>query len=80
MPLNNVISGFNPKNEVIRSAGLRPGTTSVLGFSAVLAFNPEVFRKQEEKMRRKKLARLQNTAAALGCKLLTPHELTRSVS
>jgi hypothetical protein len=34
------------------------------------AFNPEVFRKEEEKMRRKKLARLQNTAAALGYRLI----------
>jgi hypothetical protein len=34
------------------------------------AFNPEVFKKEEEKMRRKKLARLQNTAAALGLKLI----------
>ena len=34
------------------------------------AFNPEVFRKEEEKMQRKKLARLHNTAAALGFKLL----------
>ena len=34
------------------------------------AFNPEVFKKEEEKMRRKKLARLQNTAAALGLKLV----------
>ncbi len=34
------------------------------------AFNPEIFRKEEEKMRRKKLARLQNTAAALGYRLI----------
>ena len=34
------------------------------------AFNPDVFRKEEEKMRRKKLARLQNTAAALGYRLV----------
>ena len=34
------------------------------------AFNPEVFRKEEEKMQRKKLARLHNTAAALGFKLV----------
>ncbi len=34
------------------------------------AFNPEVFRKAEEKMQRKKLARLHNTAAALGLKLV----------
>ena len=34
------------------------------------AFNPEVFRTEEEKMRRKKLARLQNTAAALGYRLI----------
>lgn len=34
------------------------------------AFDPEVFRKEEEKMRRKKLARLHNTAAALGLKLI----------
>ena len=34
------------------------------------AFNPDVFRKEEEKMRRKKLARLQNTAAALGYRLI----------
>jgi hypothetical protein len=29
-----------------------------------------VFKKEEEKMRRKKLARLENTAAALGLKLV----------
>ncbi len=34
------------------------------------AFNPEVFRKEAEKMKRKKLARLHNTAAALGLKLV----------
>jgi hypothetical protein len=34
------------------------------------AFNPEVFRKEKEKMRRKKLARLPNTAAALGYRLV----------
>jgi len=34
------------------------------------AFNPEVFRKEEEKMQRKKLARLHNTATALGFKLV----------
>jgi transposase len=34
------------------------------------AFNPEVFKKEEEKMQRKRLARLQNTAAALGLKLV----------
>ena len=34
------------------------------------AFNPEVFRQEEERMQRKKLARLQNTAAALGLKLV----------
>lgn len=34
------------------------------------AFNPEVFRKEEEKMKRKKLARLHHTAAALGLKLV----------
>ena len=34
------------------------------------AFDPEVFRKEEEKMQRKKLARLHNTAAALGLKLI----------
>jgi transposase len=34
------------------------------------AFDPEVFRKEEEKMRRKKLARLHHTAAALGLKLV----------
>ena len=34
------------------------------------AFNPEVFRKEAEKMKRKRLARLQNTAAALGLKLV----------
>jgi len=33
-------------------------------------FNPDVFRKEEEKLRRKKLARLQNTAAALGYRLI----------
>lgn len=35
-----------------------------------LAFNPEVFRKAEEKMQRKKRARLQYTATALGFKLV----------
>ena len=34
------------------------------------AFNPEVFRQAEERMQRKKLARLHNTAAALGLKLV----------
>ncbi len=34
------------------------------------AFNPEVFKREEEKMQRKKLARLQNTAAGLGLKLV----------
>jgi transposase len=34
------------------------------------AFNPEVFRQAEEKMQRKKLARLHNTAAALDLKLV----------
>lgn len=33
-------------------------------------FNPEIFRHEEEKMRRKKLTRLQNTAAALGYRLV----------
>lgn len=34
------------------------------------AFNPEVFRQTEAKLQRKKLARLHNTAAALGFKLI----------
>jgi transposase len=34
------------------------------------AFNPEVFKKEEEKMRAKKLARLHNTAATLGYRLV----------
>jgi transposase len=34
------------------------------------AFNPEVFKKEEEKMKRKKLARLHHTAAALSLKLV----------
>ena len=34
------------------------------------AFNPEVFRKEEERMRRKKLARLHIIAAALDLKLV----------
>jgi len=34
------------------------------------AFNPEVFRKEEVKRQRKRLARLQNAAAALGLKLV----------
>lgn len=34
------------------------------------AFNPEVFKQEEEKMQRKKLARLHHTAAALGLKLV----------
>jgi len=34
------------------------------------AFNPEVFKKEEEKMQRKKLARLHSNAAALGLKLV----------
>ena len=33
-------------------------------------FNPDFFRKEEEKLRRKKLARLQNSAAALGYRLI----------
>jgi transposase len=33
-------------------------------------FDPEVFKKEEEKMQRKKLARLHNSAAALGLKLV----------
>jgi len=33
-------------------------------------FNPDVFRHEEQKMRRKKLARLQNSAAALGYRLV----------
>jgi transposase len=34
------------------------------------AFDPEVFKKEEEKMKCERLARLQNTAAALGLKLV----------
>ena len=34
------------------------------------AFDPEVFRKEEEKMKRRKLARLHNSAATLGLKLV----------
>ena len=34
------------------------------------AFDPEVFKKGEEKMQRKKIARLHNSAAALGLKLV----------
>ena len=34
------------------------------------AFNPEVFKKEAERMQRKKLARLHNTAAALGLRLV----------
>ena len=34
------------------------------------AFDPEVFRKAEEKMKRQKLARLHHTAAALGLRLV----------
>ena len=34
------------------------------------AFDPEVLKKEEEKMQRKKLARLHNSAAALGLKLV----------
>jgi transposase len=34
------------------------------------AFNPEVFAKEEAKMKRKKLARLQNMAASLNCQLV----------
>ena len=33
-------------------------------------FNPDVFHHEEQKMRRKKLARLQNSAAALGYRLV----------
>jgi hypothetical protein len=33
-------------------------------------FNPEVFAKEEEKMKRKKLARLQNMAASLNYQLV----------
>jgi transposase len=35
------------------------------------AFNPEVIRQEEEKMKRERLARLQNTAAALSRKLVS---------
>ncbi|MCO5052619.1 MAG: hypothetical protein M9920_09975 [Verrucomicrobiae bacterium] len=34
------------------------------------AFNPEVFQKEEERMQRKKLARLHHTATALGLRLV----------
>ena len=34
------------------------------------AFNPDVFRKEEEKIKRKNLARLQTAAAALGYRLV----------
>ncbi len=34
------------------------------------AFNPEVFKREEEKRQRKKLARLHSNAAALGLKLV----------
>jgi len=34
------------------------------------AFNPEVFKKEEERMQRKRLARLRHTAAAFGLKLV----------
>ena len=33
-------------------------------------FNPEVFAREEEKMKRKKLARLHNLAASLNCQLI----------
>ncbi len=33
-------------------------------------FNPEVFAREEQKMKRKKLARLQNMAASLNCQLV----------
>jgi hypothetical protein len=42
------------------------------------AFNPGVFRKQEEKMKRKQLARLHHTAAALGLKLVLAQWLAPS--
>jgi hypothetical protein len=34
------------------------------------AFNPEVFKKEEEKMKRKKLMRLKNMAAAVNHQLI----------
>jgi len=34
------------------------------------AFNPDVFKKEEARMQRKKLARLHNTATALGFRLV----------
>jgi len=34
------------------------------------AFNPEVFKKEEERMQRKRLARLRHTATAFGLKLV----------
>ena len=42
-------------------------------FKCRQAFNLEVLWKEEERMRRKKLARLHNPAAALGLKLVSAH-------
>jgi len=44
------------------------------------AYDPSVWVKAEEKLRHKKIKRLQQSAAALGFKLLAPHQLARSVS
>jgi transposase len=35
------------------------------------AFNPEVFAKEEEKLKRKKLQRLHNLATTLNCRLVS---------
>ena len=43
------------------------------------AFNPEVFKKEEERMQRKKLARLHNTAAALGLPSFPLNNLTHQL-
>jgi transposase len=43
-------------------------------------YDPSVWMAAQEKLKKKRLHYLQQSAAALGYKLLAPHELTRSVS
>jgi transposase len=44
------------------------------------SYDPSVWAHAEEKLKIKRLKYLQQSAAALGYKLLAPHQLTRSVS
>jgi transposase len=45
-----------------------------------IPYDPSVWLAAEAKLKKKRLHYLQQSAAALGYKLLAPHELTRSVS